>query len=107
MNMLFSTVATFSLVWMFVYSYYSLIFGLGDRRHVNNLVECLAKDPDLFKDRHQHSLSGIGAGGIFTVFILAYPFIRHRRRNKAWSFDIFMWLNWLFFIVASYIYFFS
>lgn len=99
-----SSAALFSLIWMFVYFYYLVVYGLGDRKHINSLVNCLAKDPEAFKDKYSLSLGGIGAGGIFTLFVLGYPIIRHRRRNRAITFDLFMWVNWLFFIVAIFIY---
>ncbi len=104
---LVSSAAMFSLVWMFVYFYHLAVYGFGDRKHINLLVDCLAKEPEEFKDKYSLSLSGIGAGGVFTLFILSYPFVRHRRRNRAVSFDLFMWLNWLFFIVAILVYMFG
>lgn len=104
LDTLISSAAMFSLVWMFVYFYHLSVYGFGDRKHINLLVDCLAKDPDEFKDKYSLSLGGIGAGGVFTLFILSYPFVRHRRKNRAVSFDLFMWLNWLFFIVAIFVY---
>lgn len=46
----------------------------------------------------------IGAGGLFSYFCIVYPFIRHRRRNKKVTFDLFMWLNWLCFMLSAFFY---
>ena len=101
-----SYIALFALAWMFLFGYHLIIYSLGDKKHINKLVDDLAKEPEIFKKKHYISMVSIGAGGLFSYFCLIYPFIRHRRKNKKITFDLFMWLNWVFFIVVivAYIY---
>lgn len=54
-----SSAAMYSLVWMFVYFYHLAVYGLGDRKHINLLVDCLAKKPEEFKDKYSLSLGGL------------------------------------------------
>lgn len=92
--------------WILIYFYHLVVYSLGDKKHINQLVDDLAKEPEIFKKKHYISMVSIGAGGLFSYFCIVYPFIRHRRRNKKITFDLFMWLNWVFFIVVivAYIY---
>lgn len=101
-----SYLALFALIWIFPFGYHLIIYSLGDKKHINQLVNDLAKEPETFKKKHYISMVSIGAGGLFSYFCLIYPFIRHRRKNKKITFDLFMWLNWVFFIVliVAYIY---
>lgn len=101
-----SYIALFALVWMFPFGYHLIVYSLGDKKNINQLVDDLAKEPETFKNKHYISMVSIGAGGLFSYFCLIYPFIRHRRKNKKITFDLFMWLNWVFFIVVivAYIY---
>lgn len=101
-----SYLALFALIWIFPFGYHLIIYSLGDKKHINQLVDDLAKEPEMFKKKHYISMVSIGAGGLFSYFCLIYPFIRHRRKNKKITFDLFMWLNWVFFIVliVAYIY---
>jgi hypothetical protein len=100
-------VGVFFLVWMFVYFYHLIIYSLGDKKHVNDLVDNLAKNPEKFKKKNNIAMVSIGAGGVFSYFCLVYPFVRHRRRNKKFLNDMFMTLNWLFFMAGIYVYFFA
>ncbi len=97
-------VGGFGLIWGMVYFFQSLIYSFGDRKHVNYLVDNLAKEPKIFKEKHYVSMVSIGAGGLLIIFGLVYPFIRHRRRDKKLSFDVFMWLNWIFSVTVIAIY---
>ncbi|CED57669.1 membrane protein [Aliivibrio wodanis] len=101
-----SYLALFALIWIFPFGYHLIIYSLGDKKHINQLVNDLAKEPETFKKKHYISMVSIGAGGLFSYFCLIYPFIRHRRKNKKITFDLFMWLNWVFFIVVivAYLY---
>ncbi|MBB1312946.1 MULTISPECIES: hypothetical protein [Aliivibrio] len=101
-----SYIALFALIWIFPFGYHLIIYSLGDKKHINQLVDDLAKESESFKKKHYISMVSIGAGGLFSYFCLVYPFIRHRRKNKKITFDLFMWLNWVFFIVVivAYIY---
>ena len=101
-----SYIALFALAWMFPFGYHLIFYSLGDKKNINQLVDDLAKEPEIFKKKHYISMVSIGAGGLFSYFCLIYPFIRHRRKNKKITFDLFMWLNWVFFIVVivAYIY---
>ena len=101
-----SYIALFALAWMFPFGYHLIVYSLGDKKNINKLVDDLAKEPEMFKKKHYISMVSIGAGGLFSYFCLIYPFIRHRRKNKKITFDLFMWLNWVFFIVVivAYIY---
>lgn len=101
-----SYIALSALIWIFPFGYHLIIYSLGDKKHINQLVDDLAKESESFKKKHYISMVSIGAGGLFSYFCLVYPFIRHRRKNKKITFDLFMWLNWVFFIVVivAYIY---
>lgn len=101
-----SYIALFALAWMFPFGYHLIFYSLGDKKNINQLVDDLAKEPEMFKKKHYISMVSIGAGGLFSYFCLIYPLIRHRRKNKKITFDLFMWLNWIFFIVVivAYIY---
>ncbi|MGR6831990.1 hypothetical protein [Aliivibrio wodanis] len=93
-------IALFALIWIFPFGYHLIVYSLGDKKHINQLVDDLAKEPETFKKKHYISMVSIGAGGLFSYFCFIYPFIRHRRKNKKITFDLFMWLNWIFFIVV-------
>ncbi|PQJ85046.1 hypothetical protein [Aliivibrio sifiae] len=95
-----SYIALFALIWMFPFGYHLIIYSLGDKKNINQLVDDLAKEPETFKKKHYISMVSIGAGGLFSYFCFIYPFIRYRRKNKKITFDLFMWLNWIFFIVV-------
>ncbi|ERB64190.1 hypothetical protein N779_16730 [Vibrio coralliilyticus OCN008] len=104
LDTLISSAAMFSLVWMFVYFYHLVVYSLGDKKHINQLVDNLAKEPESFKSKNYIAMNSMGAGGLFSYFCLVYPFVRHRRREKKWSSDVFMCLNWLFFMTVLYIF---
>ncbi|MUL10832.1 hypothetical protein GNP59_13190 [Aliivibrio fischeri] len=99
-------VGWYGLIWGLIYFYYLVVYSLGDKQHINQLVDDLVKEPETFKNKHYISMVSIGAGGLFSYFCFIYPFIRHRRKNKKITFDLFMWLNWVFFIVVivAYLY---
>lgn len=90
--------------WILIYFYHLVVYSLGDKKHINQLVDDLAKEPRIFKKKHYISMVSIGAGGLFSYFCIVYPFIRHRRRNKKVTFDLFMWLNWLCFMLSAFFY---
>ncbi|HHC7270921.1 TPA: hypothetical protein ACN30M_004786 [Vibrio parahaemolyticus] len=90
-------------VWGGVYFYHLVVYSLGDKKRINQLVDNLAKEPESFKSKNYIAMNSMGAGGLFSYFCLVYPFVRHRRREKKWSSDIFMCLNWLFFMTVLYI----
>ncbi len=98
-------VGGFNLIWGMTYFYHLVVYSVGDRKHINQLVNNLTSDPNKFKQRHYLAMRGIGSGGILTMFSLVYPFIRSRRRQKKWTFDFFMWLNHLLFISFTLTYF--
>lgn len=99
LDLIISYVALFALVWMFPYGYYLVVYSIGDRKHVNYLVDNLAAKPEKFKKSHHIAMASFGSGGIFSLFCVIYPFVRHRRKEKKITFDIFMVINWLFFMV--------
>ncbi len=107
LDTLISSAAMFSLVWMFVYFYHLVVYSLGDKKYINQLVDNLAKEPESFKSKNYIAMNSMGAGGLFLYFCLVYPLVRHRRREKKCSFDVFMFLNWLFFITVVYLFFFA
>ncbi len=90
-------------VWAGVYFYHLVVYSLGDKKHINQLVDNLAKEPKSFKDKNYIAMNSMAAGGLFSYFCLVYPLVRHRRREKKCSSDIFMFLNWLFFMVVLYV----
>ncbi|WP_345772841.1 hypothetical protein [Vibrio sp. Isolate23] len=90
--------------WALVYFYHLVVYSLGDKKHINQLVDNLAQEPESFKSKNYIAMNSMGAGGLFSYFCLVYPFVRHRRREKKWSSDIFMCLNWLFFMTVLYIF---
>ncbi|MDA0116910.1 hypothetical protein [Vibrio sp. T11.5] len=90
-------------VWGGVYFYHLVVYSLGDKKHINQLVDNLAKEPQRFKSINDIAMNSVGAGGLFSYFCLIYPFIRHRRREKKRSFDVFMGLNWVFFMTILYV----
>lgn len=93
--------------WALVYFYHLVVYSLGDKKHINQLVDNLAKEPESFKSKNYIAMNSMGAGGLFLYFCLVYPLVRHRRREKKCSFDVFMFLNWLFFITVVYLFFFA
>lgn len=96
----------FYMVWAFIFFYHAITYAVGNRKHINKLVDVLAKNPEEFKQKKHISMATIGAGGIFILFCLKYPFIRHRRRNKTWAFDLFMQTNWVWWMMTIIIPFF-
>ncbi|WP_245798202.1 hypothetical protein [Vibrio ostreicida] len=83
-----------------VYFYHFVVYSLGDKKHINQLVDNLAKEPESFKSKNYIAMNSMGAGALFSYFCMVYPLVRHRRREKKCSSDIFMCLNWLFFMTA-------
>lgn len=79
--------------WGPVYFYHLVVYSLGDKKHIHQLVDNLAKEPELFKRKNYLSMNSMGAGGLFSYFCLVYPLVRHRRRERKCSFDVFMFLN--------------
>ncbi|MFW7525447.1 hypothetical protein ACODM8_15110 [Vibrio ostreicida] len=86
--------------WGGVYFYHFVVYSLGDKKHINQLVDNLAKEPESFKSKNYIAMNSMGAGGLFSYFCVVYPLVRHRRREKKCSSDIFMCINWLFFMTA-------
>lgn len=89
--------------WTLVYFYHLVVYSLGDKKHINQLVDNLAKEPESFKRLNYIAMNSMGAGGLFSYFCLVYPLVRHRRREKNCFSDVFMFLNWLFFMVVLYL----
>ena len=90
-------------VWGGVYFYHLIVYSLGEKKHINQLVDNLAKEPESFKEKNNIAMNSIGAGGLFSYFCLVYPLVRHRRKTKKRSSDVFMFLNWLFFMTVLYL----
>ena len=86
--------------WGSVFMYHFACYCHGDKSLAPNLINNLSKNPSRVK---QNIALQIGGGGAFlAIYSLIYPFCRHRRKNKSLSFDLFMWMNWLWFMVIIF-----
>lgn len=101
-----SLIGLLFFAWAIVYFYHLVVYSLGDKKHINQLVDNLAKEPESFKSKNYIAMNSMGAGGLFSYFCLVYPLVRHRRREKNCSSDVFMFLNWLFFMTVLYLFIF-
>lgn len=107
LHSIISFILLLSYFWMFVLFYHTIVLAFGDRKHVNKLIDDLAKNPEEFKEKKILATEGMGASGLLLVFSAIYPFIRHRRRNRSWRFDLFMLLNWLYLVTMALVVLFS
>lgn len=86
--------------WGSVFMYHIYMYCYGDKSLAPNLIDNLSKNPSWVK---QNIALQIGAGGAFLlIYSVTYPLCRHRRKNKSLSFDLFMWMNWLWFMVIIF-----
>ncbi len=95
-------VGLFCVIWGVVFMYHFACYCYGDKSLALNLIDNLSKKPSVAK---KNIALKIGAGGgVLVIYSFIYPFIRYRRRkNKSLSFDLFMWANWLFFMILLFI----
>ncbi|WP_075477916.1 hypothetical protein [Moritella viscosa] len=85
-------------LWAWVFMYHFVCYCKGDKSLALDLIDNLSKNPSAQK---KNPALQVGAGGgILFMYSCIYPFCRHRRKNKSLSFDLFMWTNWLFFILC-------
>ncbi len=88
-------------LWGAVFMYHIACYCYGDKSLALNLIDNLSKKPSTAK---KNIVLQIGGGGAFLLlYSLIYPLCRHRRKNKSLSFDLFMWANWLFFMIILFI----
>ena len=88
--------------WGGVFIYHFACYFFGDESLALNLIDNLSKKTSWVK---QNIALRVGAGGAFLIiYSLIYPLCRHRRKNKSLSFDLFMWINWLWFMVIIFMF---
>ena len=91
--------------WGSVLACHVYIHSYIDKPRALNLIDNLSKNPSLMK---QNIALKIGAGGgALLIYSLIYPLCRHRRINKSLSFDLFMWMNWLWFMLIIWMSFYK
>lgn len=83
-------------IWVFPFMFYSYRYCFGDQRYIYELIDNLSKEPETFKEKWYLNTSGLGAGGLFVMYALIYPLVRHRAKKRTMKFDLFMWANFVF-----------
>ena len=103
MNEFIYYVMGIGFAWMFIWAIPAMFFlhryGFGSNRlkYVNELIGNLSSDPDKFKIKYWYCIYPHASGGLFWIYALFYPLVRHRGKNRTLKFDIVMWLNFLFY----------
>ena len=85
-------------IWLFPFMFFLYRYGMGSDRikYVDELIGNLSSDPDKFKIKYWYCIYPHVSSGLFWIYALFYPVVRHRGKNRTLKFDIVMWLNFLF-----------
>ncbi|WP_240478202.1 hypothetical protein [Vibrio neptunius] len=85
-----------TFIWILPFMFYSYRYCFGEQRYIDELIGNLSKQPQTFKAKWYLNTSGLGAGGLFVIYALLYPLVRHRAKKRTLKFDLFMWANFAF-----------
>ena len=94
-------VGLFGCGWAIVLTCHIYIHSYIDKPRALNMIDNFSKNPSLMKQNV--ALKICAGGGALVFYSLIYPLCRHRRKNKSLSFDLFMWMNWLWFMLIIFI----
>ena len=86
-------------IWTFPFMFFMYRYGIGSDRSkdVDEVIGNLSSDPDKFKIKYWYCIYPHVSSGLFWIYALFYPLVRHRGKNRTLKFDIVMWLNFLFY----------
>ncbi|WP_059122437.1 hypothetical protein [Vibrio sp. MEBiC08052] len=98
------SIGFYGLFWAIVFVFCTFRYSFGERKHINALVSKLAKNPRWFlEDRGSIVISGISAGGVFSIYCIIYPFVVHRSIRRGYKMELMKWLHWLWWLTIIFV----